>query len=232
MLEETNFRDAELNSVSETDNPSTRRWLSLLGRLIFVYLSLTRGVSSSSSSIQNIFRRHSLNHTRTFFALLYVIGSSDILSAFLIDRGISRRIANLISSSGSLVPLITLVAGISKNNQPELSVGGSDPQISEPSKQRIVSTEFVGRFLLADALSSLGLLVIPLYDIQGAARRLLKRYIPLDESTCSSCGTSAVVMPRRAKPCGDVYCYFCIASESKFNCYRCQHPVVGFITSS
>lgn len=232
MLEETNFRDAELNSVTETVDPSKRKWFVLLGRLIFVYLSLTRGVSSSSSSIQNIFRRYSLNHTRTVFALLYVIVSSDVLSASHNDRGIPRRIVDFIRSSASLVPLLTLVAGISKNNQPELLLGGSDPQVAEPSTQRIVSTEFVGRFLLADALSSLALLVIPLYDIQGAARRLLKRYIPLDESTCSSCGTCAVVLPRRARPCGDVYCYFCIASESKFNCYRCQHPVVGFITSS
>jgi len=130
---------------------------------------------------------------------------------------------------------------------------------AQPSAPRAISYEYLNRQLVWAEVSEVLLFLLPLVNaatVKRAVRSILPRlpafpFTPTSQtavdgvrggssgesisssrdSTCGICGTSDMLVPYKAEPCGDVFCYYCLrghtAVDPTFQCPVCLAKVDG-----
>lgn len=116
---------------------------------------------------------------------------------------------------------------------------------AQPSAPRILSFEYLNRQLVWHEISELLLFTLPLVNV-STVKRALKQYLPrlpmlsLDTNmhsqyqqrnanSCGVCGTTEILTPYLAQPCGHTFCYYCLRghlqADSEYTCPHCLVPI-------
>jgi len=233
VVEEGSFNDLEISvALPPPDAFTPSIPVSLIIKAIIGLYVVIRSPQLGGMRIQNIRRSLTTKGPRMVLGILAIILMRDNGSFISEKLGIGRiHQERLVNGLTLLTPLMFLSGSVSEM-RPELAIVGSSPHDAESGVTRQTSSDFIGRFLLLESLASLGLVFLPLFDIESRLKALVRRFAPRlldDEETCSSCSSSTIVLPHICTPCGDVYCYYCVKSETlPFRCYRCHKKVSSF----
>ncbi|KAH7625018.1 hypothetical protein Ndes2526B_g00394 [Nannochloris sp. 'desiccata'] len=130
---------------------------------------------------------------------------------------------------------------------------------AQPSAPRAISYEYLNRQLVWAEVSEVLLFLLPLVNaaaVKRAVRSILPRlptfpFTPTSQTTpaidgvtrshsgsnssrvrnCGICGTGEMLIPYKADPCGDMFCYYCLrghtAIDPRFQCPVCLAKVEG-----
>jgi peroxin-2 len=132
---------------------------------------------------------------------------------------------------------------------------------AQPSAPRAISYEYLNRQLVWAEVSEVLLFLLPLVNaaaVKRAVRSILPRlptfsftstsstspsqttigattslenFSRQEDSTCGICGTNDILVPYKADPCGDLFCYYCLRGytvvDPRFQCPVCLVKVDG-----
>ena len=234
LIEEDNFQNSEISTLVENSGiQESKSIASLMANIVISYASIAQSRITSGMAIQNVSKHSSIGKGVLWFILLLstVAGERGFVEKYL--PSISHVFVRL-SRSFQVILLCLFLSGVVKDHRLPNVLAQVRTSNLETSTQRVVSTELVSRYLVLQSLTSIAILVIPMYNVKSLFSRMMQKILPssCEKSTCSSCRSDTMVLPILAQPCGDVYCYYCINSEIlPFNCYRCNERITCFISA-
>ena len=214
-----------------TDIKDQNHWLWFL-RVVFALNILFVRKRTTASSVQNICR--SKSHPSSKIAVL--VGSLVTVTA-LMDLGVvkcsrySHSLLKRFEITTTLFSFLMGLSGVHREFEILRQVTGDDiPNLLEPSTQRMASFEFLSRLFAMDSASKLALVILPLVDVRKLFVLIRRRIFPgsmtNESKSCSHCHSNQITMPRRALPCGDIYCYYCSKTlRGNIVCSRCRERV-------
>lgn len=232
LVEETLAEQSERAIIEDAVSEEDRRVLMRIVGVVIMLNSVFLRNGTSASFMQNITRKRlrygiKLSLIPILLAVTLMPLSTRLSDRFRFSGNLSARIQIMIS----LISFLIGLSGIRMEFDSLRQISpGSKPELIETLTQRVSSFQFLSRLILTDGLSKLALVFLPLVDVRKVWITLRRRIYPSplsrDSSTCSHCHTERVVLPRRAQPCGDIYCYYCSkVVEKNTVCTRCREHV-------
>ena len=218
------------NSAVSRDSEIIR----LLGRLsvginLFILL---RG--TTASHMQNV-KRDTLRNRILILGVILVQTLSQN-RRFRETLGFTGQMENTWERSVAVVSFVSFLLGLSGVGKGfdllDNIFCSQQPSIAEPTVQRASSFEFLSRLFITEGASKLGLLLLPLINFRKLFIDTRRRFFPFteisDSCTCSVCDSETLVLPRKAIPCGDLYCFHCSQTFNNTVCARCSTPISAY----
>lgn len=232
LIEESLFQDSELNCLNFNDRGLLHRFSRSILKLLPIVSICFNSRQLSGMRIQNIFRNLPSSKSVILALLWGVMSGSQDISTFYAFFSRVERYFQRVSRVVSIVALVAFLSGFLREVRPEMILARSNPSCAAPAVQRVCSLEFLVRYLITDSISSLAILLAPLFDFHSFFRLAKKRFfhgLPnRDQFRCGECGCISV-FACVTEPCGHSYCYYCIKSKQlPFACGKCGNTVKLF----